>query len=175
MKTKKHTSPPNSNPISPEEIYSQFVEFVEFAEALAKGARPDHNECRKFRNLKNTTASRAASVIHNRGGRGIECVRRAWLTIVQSLIAVKRHTTLELDKVADHLENPDLINPPPIYKTFPTPTEAAEEIRFCATESLTAWGRDELLECAGSNEKWYGYFARQELAARRIKRSKSLC
>lgn len=172
MKTKKHISPSSSNPKSAEEIYSQFVKFVEFSEAIAKGARPNGKECRKFKDLKNTTASRAASVIHSRRGEGNECVRRAWLTIVQSLITVKKHTTLELDKVAEHLQDPDLINPPTIYKIFPTPTEAAETIRSGFVESLQCWNREELLECSVGSEKWYAYMALRELAARRIKRSK---
>jgi hypothetical protein len=175
MKAKKNTSPPISNPIPAEKMCSQLVKFVEFAEALAKGACPGHKKCRKFKNLKNATASKAASVIDNRGGKGIESVERAWLTIVQSLITVKKHTTLELKKVAEHLQDPDLINPRTIYKIHSTPTEAAEEIRFYATDSLTAWGKDELLDCAGSRDHWYAYLCRRELAARRNKRSKKPC
>jgi hypothetical protein len=163
MKSKIQTSSSTSNLISAKQKFSKLVEFVEFAEAIAKGARPDFEECRKFRHLENTVATKAASVIKNRGGKGIKKVRLAWLTVVQSLIAVDSCSLPDFESVAEHLENPELTNPPPIYQKFPTPTDAAEYVRSCVADSMQGWSKGELLECSLGRDKWFGLMAREAL------------
>ena len=167
MKTLKN--PSASRPVKRTRS-AELLAFIEFTLALTRGKHPDLQECRQFSQMPKASAAKTARIINYCGGDGIKLVRLAWLAVVQSLIAEDKRSIPKFRSVVDCLENPDLIKPPPIYTTFPTPTHAAETVRAGVVDSLDCWHEEELLECSVGYEKWFALMARKELAARKLAR-----